>query len=95
MFKWLKVIKSLYQSQKRLQLIEIVRYNFSMSPDNNIKDDSIIIVGDETLPIVDFAKMSRNELKTYLGEEFSISHKLTKPELLRMAINTQLTAIII
>jgi len=52
-------------------------------------------VGDETLPIVDFAKMSRNELKTYLGEEFSISHKLTKPELLRMAINTQLTAIII
>ena len=67
----------------------------SISIDNNIKDDSIIIVGDETLPIVDFAKMSRNELKTYLGEEFSISHKLTKPELLRMAINTQLTAIII
>ena len=85
---------------KKAQLIEIVRYNFSMSPDsisidNNIKDDSIIIVGDETLPIVDFAKMTRNELRTYLGEDFRVSQKLTKPELLRMAINTQLTAIII
>jgi len=80
---------------KKAQLIEIVQDNLSMSPNSNNSNDrdDTIVVGDEVIDIVDFGKMTTHELRTYLGEE--VSHTLTKPELLKMAINAQLTAIII
>ena len=75
---------------RKAQLIEIVTENLSMSPEYSDKIETVIVSDDE-ITIIDFGKMSNRELETYLR----IPGKIPQPDLLKMAVNSQLAAIII